>query len=284
MLAIFFFFAVVLLVLIHLTAAQSSSPVPKVIWTYWHDEDLPDIVQACIVSWRRHNPEYTINVVSPRTLLRYCKVDVLSLKLVENSTRAADFVRVLLLALYGGIWIDASIICNASLQWLQEAMRGKEFFCFYLPEYTTIPKRPAMETFFMAAKRGSVFAKKYCAEFMRSNDFDSMKAYIQDLREEGIDLQAIEDPEYLAVSAAGIAVMQRCEDHISKIYFLDAKSMSYSYLHEDWDSFKAITRICKDPRFAATPLLKMRVAERRALQEHPEIKRCLIEKMTNPPL
>jgi hypothetical protein len=159
-------------------------------------------------------------------------------------------------------------------------MRGKEFFCFYLPEFTTIPERPAMETFFMAAKRGSVFATKYCDEFMRSNDFDGMEAYIQDLREEGIDLQKLGYPEYLAVSAAGIAVMQRCADDMSQFHFMDAKSVSYAYLHEDWDPLKAVTRICKDPRFAVTPLLKLRSIERQVLEEHPELKRCLIEKMT----
>ena len=50
--------------------------IPAIIWTYWNNDTIPDIVKRCIDSWAYHNPEYKINVVTPSNLYDYIDINI----------------------------------------------------------------------------------------------------------------------------------------------------------------------------------------------------------------
>ena len=42
--------------------------IPKVIWTYWDNDNIPLSVQTCITSWEIHNPDHTIVILNKKNL------------------------------------------------------------------------------------------------------------------------------------------------------------------------------------------------------------------------
>ena len=91
---------------------ESSNDVPKTIWTYWDKEPLPDFIEKCIDSWRKHNPNYKVIVLNNSNLNTYWPdLDMNNMKHVEGPAHFSDVIRVHIIAKYGGIWSDASVIC-----------------------------------------------------------------------------------------------------------------------------------------------------------------------------
>ena len=45
--------------------------IPKKIWTFWDNTNLPDTVVKCIDSWHRYNPDYEITVLSKASIKDY---------------------------------------------------------------------------------------------------------------------------------------------------------------------------------------------------------------------
>ena len=95
------------------------------IWTFW-DGNPPDLVLRCVESMRLQNPERPLIVVSKATLSLFLSPDDYPM---FHGCRGgpddfscpqylADWVRLTLLEKYGGVWLDASIICtNAVESW-----------------------------------------------------------------------------------------------------------------------------------------------------------------------
>ena len=95
------------------------------IWTFW-DGNPPDLVLRCFESMRLQNPERPLIVVSKATLSLFLSPDDYPMfhgcrggpNDFSCPQYLADWVRLTLLEKYGGVWLDASIICtNAVESW-----------------------------------------------------------------------------------------------------------------------------------------------------------------------
>ena len=95
------------------------------IWTFW-DGNPPELVLRCIESMRLQNPERPLIVVSKATLPLFLSSEDYPMfhgcrggpDDFSCAQYLADWVRLMLLEKYGGIWFDASIICtNAVESW-----------------------------------------------------------------------------------------------------------------------------------------------------------------------
>ena len=69
--------------------------------------------------------------------------------------------------IFGGIWLDASTILTAPLDWVLQAQQaqGSEYLGFYLQRFTTSTQYPVVENWFMAAAPGSAFVTAWQREF-----------------------------------------------------------------------------------------------------------------------
>lgn len=126
--------------------------VPKIIWAYWHDASLPPLIQACLKSWKRYAPDYTINLLNKDTVSDFTGPVPYFVKR-RSAAAMSDWVRLKLLEVYGGIWMDASILLLAPIETLlpQKATDGAAPFAFYNRVWTTDPRRPMMESWFIAS-------------------------------------------------------------------------------------------------------------------------------------
>ena len=121
--------------------SPDSIPLPafrRIIWTYWDSgiENAPPVIKPCIDSWKRLNPTWSVTVLnqeSVKLLLPELWESLLN-KYILPSTQQTDFIRLLLLQKYGGVWIDATVYCQKPLDdWLGIAMKDSSFFYFRNP-------------------------------------------------------------------------------------------------------------------------------------------------------
>lgn len=90
------------------------------VWICWlqGEENAPPLVKACINSVRHNLPHKEVIVLSEETIPQYVHFpDHITEKWKNKKIRAAryaDLLRLALLCTYGGIWIDATVLCTSS--------------------------------------------------------------------------------------------------------------------------------------------------------------------------
>lgn len=92
------------------------------IWVCWWQglDNAPDIVKACILSVKRNAGNHNVIVVTLDNYDKYInlpkwvkeKID----KKIISLTHFSDILRLALLSKYGGLWLDATLYCNDSLE------------------------------------------------------------------------------------------------------------------------------------------------------------------------
>lgn len=93
----------------------------KIIWILWWQgiKDAPDIVKVAIDSVKKMNREYDVVIIDSSNYNDYiCIPDNIIKKLNNKSmtiTHFSDILRMALLAEYGGVWIDATVLCTKPL-------------------------------------------------------------------------------------------------------------------------------------------------------------------------
>lgn len=244
--------------------------IPRIIWTYWHDHtNIPDIVKKCIESWKNSNPDHRVIILNKELVKKLCEYDLDTLNVGDFHARVADFARLLIVAKYGGIWMDSSIICTESLAWVHKHGDGDEgcdLVGFYAP-FTTNMKYPVTENWFFAAPVQSEFMKDWLSEALFMTTFPSESAYVDYISMntrnfEWHDMRS--SLPYLIMHLCASVVQQRNYGKY-KMYMYNALEGPFKYLSENnWELPKSFESLCKN-KSLQTPLIKMRGKERNYL-------------------
>lgn len=100
------------------------------IWIFWWQgyELAPDIIKICTASKKKYANNHSVNIVTKDNIAEYVYIPEYIMKKVDNKkisiTHLSDILRASLLAQYGGIWLDASILCFD----LPESIFKQDFF------------------------------------------------------------------------------------------------------------------------------------------------------------
>ena len=261
-----------------------ENPIPRKVWTFWDTPNPPAVVNECIQTWKKQNPNYEIVVLNKENVSEYLpEVDFSKIKHIHDKSpeKFSDMVRLHTLAKYGGIWSDASIIClkpyDSWIHPLQEK-KNSEFVGFYidsftLPEYKV--KSPVVENWFFACVPNSAFVKDWLNEFLRISDFNTIEEYVENVRAQGVNLQNISSTSYLSMHVACQKVLQKPDSNY-RIELVKAEDTAFKYLTKnEWKTDQAVNNLleCKEPEkkredcdFLDSPIIKMRGLERRELE------------------
>lgn len=107
----------------------------KIIWQYWGQgicgEELPETVRLCFHSVDRHADGFKVIRLTDETVADYLNIPEDILRKRERGQIGpaffSDLLRVMLLATYGGVWLDATIMMTGRFP--QEFMQG-DHFCY----------------------------------------------------------------------------------------------------------------------------------------------------------
>jgi hypothetical protein len=132
----------------------------KQLFIYWDQgfRNAPNIVQKCLLTWKKHNPTWHIIELDDSNLSQY--ID-LKQELPENIsiTKASmsDVIRICLLEKYGGLWVDATTYCVKPLDdWiLQYITSGFFAFSNNVPEQHTL-----ISSWFLYGDKDNYIVKK----------------------------------------------------------------------------------------------------------------------------
>lgn len=256
----------------------------RIIWSYWHDENIPIPVQECIQTWKDQNPNYTVNFLNNKTYRQFIDVDVSKLRHAHHHPqRFTDYMRLLILKKYGGVWLDSTIILNKPLDsWIDHS---KEYNGFYLASFTKENQPPMIETWFMQCKKNSKFISLWCDEFMRTNEFETIGLYLEDLKSKNVDFGYIMGPDYMATNTSCFYIIQNNKHFIDNFNLKMAELTAFAYINEtsgdcndeiiknkfnpdgrycDWKSKEAVD-ILRTGKYKDEPVIKLRGNERQFL-------------------
>ena len=142
--------------------------VPAIIWSYWNnDERLPELIQCCTNSWKKHLPDFEIRILNPNTLSLWLP-HILRADGI-NPANYSDWVRLSVLSIYGGVWLDASIFINdgSAIREPFAKIRDeeKDIFGPCNRAHTSIQKYPVVEYFFLVARQQTAFINEWLFEY-----------------------------------------------------------------------------------------------------------------------
>jgi len=142
--------------------------IPKIIWTYWHASPEPEFIQQCLANWRHFAQGHELRVLHKDSIFKWLDTAAITQQFDGLPPfRQADWLRLQLLAKYGGIWIDASTLLTRNLDWVYslQAEKSCEYVGFYIDRFTTRTDQPIVENWFMAAIPRSAFIQNLAGEF-----------------------------------------------------------------------------------------------------------------------
>ena len=133
--------------------------IPKLVHIYWDSKKHPRIVKFCIRKIRHLNPDFRICVYD--SSFYNDLIESKNFKFITKEAHKADFVRLYVLSLYGGIWIDASIIINTPLKKIVFLEKNT------IQAYQTVfaENNKNIETCFIASPQSNVLMKTWLLEF-----------------------------------------------------------------------------------------------------------------------
>lgn len=160
--------------------------IPRIIWSYWHHPVAPEFIQSCTKNWEQYAPDHAVRMLSRDSICEWIKSDEL-LNSFDSlpAYRQADWLRLQLLKLYGGIWVDASSVLTQDLTWVHDhqAQHQSEYVGFYLRGYSTNMQQPIVENWFIAAIPHSQYIKDLAQEFDRALTLKEDR-YLEELNNE----------------------------------------------------------------------------------------------------
>lgn len=258
------------------TAGDAPDPgrVPRIAWSYWHTDEPPLVVERCLRNWAELNPDFEINLVTRRRLIEFVEKEDFPAAFPNlGPARQSDWLRLYLLHRYGGIWLDASIILTRPLDWMIEAQAKSRahYAGFFLDRYTVRPDCPVIDSWSMAAPKGSRFVADWLAELSGPALAES-ESYIESLgnpAQRAKVLQHIESPLYMTIHVAAQAVLQRQKGY--RLHLIRAEDSAYFF--QAWSGrwkragfFACLLLFRKGS--ALPPLIKLRGGERRKLEPY----------------
>ncbi|MTD10592.1 hypothetical protein GIX10_03875 [Acinetobacter sp. YIM 103518] len=139
--------------------------IPKIVWMYWHEKEMPKLILMCVNRIREINPNYTVILLNDENIENF--VDGLNDFVFPEIQHKSDYIRLYLLKKYGGVWMDASILNFSSIdvfiKELEDNYAG--FFLFFNEKRTVDSAYPIVENWFIASEKNNTFVCSWFDEF-----------------------------------------------------------------------------------------------------------------------
>jgi len=253
--------------------APTGSGIPRLVWSYWHDDHPPEVVLRCVANWKALNPGYEVHLLSARSVAEFLPDLPTGLSRL-GVPKQSDWIRLALLARHGGIWLDSSIILTAPLDWMLQKQQdsGAQYLGYYLDRYASGIDRPLVDSWCMAAPPASPFVCAWLALFRDEVVDGDTDAYLESLRRQGRFedvVQKLGEPTYHTVHVCAQDLLQR-QPSAWRLLLLRAEDGAYVFqARSRWKRRRLYLHLLLNPvPRPCTPLIKLRGGERRKLEPY----------------
>lgn len=144
-----------------LGSPKVSIPTNCIFIMWWQgEENAPALVKTCIKSIRVHANNHKVIVISKDNINQFIDIpEFISSKVKKGKisfTHLSDIIRLSLLTLYGGAWIDATVFCSKEIP--EEAFK-KPFYSIHFGKNTKDPSHGRWTTFLLFAHKDNQIVK-----------------------------------------------------------------------------------------------------------------------------
>lgn len=242
--------------------------IPKVIYTYWHHQTIPEFVNRCILTWKVNNPNYEVCILSMQDV-RNAGIDKQPVD-VNNAKLMSDLMCLYILSEYGGIWLDPYVVCTGSLDWVHSTKpNDKDIVAYVTPEKT-------IDGCFIASKQDSEFMTKWYSNY----GFSIMDEIVRNATKSNNGAGNTDTPNYFNISSQ--KTLQDLE--VGKLIFpLNIEDGPYKYLLENnWDTDRSVKYFCSG-EFTKYPFVKFRENDRTDPLSMVQLFSCVFPACMTPP-
>ena len=212
---------------------NAADAIPRQIWMYWESEKLPAEVQLFVDKIVRENPGYLVTVINNLNIAHYLP----DLHFVHHDMRPShksDVIRLELLHRYGGVWMDATIILNRSMDELLAVNVGDRYdLIAYYREGSTLDKHyPVMESWFLAAPKNNAFIGRWLHYFKPIVELGADEYFRRLLALPNYEtiVQGITPPDYLVVYIAQQQALRENNQYNFYLRKCEASALLYQTL------------------------------------------------------
>jgi len=254
--------------------------LPKIIWSYWHDPNIPPKIKTILDDRETVLSAWTHRMLNEQSVYQYIPKD----KFPKNydtlgHQHKADWIRLYVLHIYGGCWMDASILVNTDeeLQRLysESVQSNSEFTGFYLAGHTlNSVKETYIENWFILAPLQSRLIAMWLEEYTEAVEggFLAYKKKVFSV----VDVSNIyakddDDSTYLTQHAALQYILRHRLNSTSNtnkpnILIFDASDTMFKpHIDCKWDSSCVVKYIRNTPKDEQPPYIKLRGNDRNEL-------------------
>jgi hypothetical protein len=244
-----------------------ENKVPKIIWSYWDNSEVPDFIKKCRKNWKKFAPNYEIKCLNKSNITQY--ID----NMPENweslpAYRQADVLRLKLLEKYGGIWIDASILLMEN----PDKFIGDDITLFITPSSNN--SNPIYENWFIASGKNNKIIQKWIIEVEKA--IKNPKEYLEFSNEDNKKL--VGNCEYLICHLALRNIYDKYRELFKNGKYYDSNETAF-YEHKKYNWKDVGMNAFKN--FSIHPerlMIKLRGSDRSSVNKNKvEIPKILIE-------
>ncbi|AHK22715.1 polyprotein [Lagenaria siceraria endornavirus-California] len=95
--------------------------IPKIIWSYWNNQEVEEFQIKMINNWHYHNQDYRIIILNEESLQKMVGKNTYNLLSKQTPQFRSDWVRLFVLSHFGGVWVDFSGLFVKSIHNLVES-------------------------------------------------------------------------------------------------------------------------------------------------------------------
>ena len=182
---------------VHAGESGEGKKIPKIIWMYWHSQNVPSYILAMINRIKVLNGCHEVFLLHRETLGYYLPDFIVSKSL--PFAIQADLIRLALLKEYGGIYIDVSTIVYESFDWVHDKA-GYDLIAYYRYKETSDNPIPLIENWFLCAPKGSILIKEWLDILEPINQLGIYQFYLKNKTRSDYNLliENINNPIYFA--------------------------------------------------------------------------------------
>lgn len=249
-----------------------SYELPRITWTYWEGDSIPETVQLTHKRTKEKLPNWDVRLVTKDTLAQYIDPSTIPSNINDYGVQhRADWYRVALLRAHGGVWLDAAILINSGSAveelYNESVAERSEFTGFTLGE----EKELYIENWFMMAPKHSEVISKLYDEFTHAIEIGFMEYKSQIEKDNNINIiSRIYTPKstyvYLTQHACIQAVIQTRIGRKPRLVLKPAEESMFKIQTDcNWDYTCIVTKINTGDA-KSIPYLKLRGGESVALK------------------
>lgn len=140
-------------------AGVGSEPI----WVMWWqgEQEAPEVVKLCLSSIRQHCNYHQVYLITERNISEFIHLPEFIYekwkKGIISRTHLSDIIRLSLLSLYGGAWIDSTVFLSEDIP---DSYFQKEFFTIKTGKNSKDPSHGRWTTFLLFGKSGNRLISK----------------------------------------------------------------------------------------------------------------------------